>query len=81
LSRRTHPSDRRARALEITAQGADLVERIEPAVERAQRIMLSGLSASEAKEFMRLLEKAVEGCNELSRAPMHSAIGEETIRS
>lgn len=73
LSRRTHPTDRRAHALEITAEGADLIERIEPAVERAQRIMLSGLSASEARQFMRLLEKAVDGCNELSRAPMQTA--------
>ena len=81
VSRRTHPSDRRARVLEITAEGADLLDRIEPAVERAQRIMLSGLSASEAREFMRLLEKAVDGCNELSRAPMQTAVRDETICS
>jgi DNA-binding MarR family transcriptional regulator len=81
LNRRTHPSDRRARALEITADGADLLDRIEPAVLRAQTAMLSGLSASEEKAFMRLLEKAVEGCNELSRAPMQAAVREETIRS
>jgi len=81
LSRRAHPSDRRAHALEITAEGADLLDRIEPAVERAQSVMLSGLSESEAAEFMRLLEKAVEGCNELSRAPMQAAMGGETIRA
>lgn len=73
LTRRPHPSDRRARALEITAEGATWLDRIEPAVERAQRLMLSGLSAEEAADFARLLEKAVEGCNELSRAPMQAA--------
>ncbi|RBP17748.1 MarR family transcriptional regulator [Roseiarcus fermentans] len=80
VSRRAHPSDRRARALEITAEGADLVARIEPAVQRAQRVMLSGLDTGEAAEFMRLLAKAVDGCNDLSRAPM-LAMGEEAARS
>ncbi len=70
LDRRPHPTDRRARALEITPAGDALVAAIEPAVETAQRLMLSGLAADEAQEFMRLLAKAVDGCNALSRAPM-----------
>lgn len=73
LSRRMHPSDRRARALEITAGGAEWLDRVEPAVERAQSVMLSGLDADEAAQFMALLRKAVEGCNALSRAPMQAA--------
>lgn len=80
LVRRVHAQDRRARALEITADGVALLERIEPAVERAQRVMLSALSASEAAQFMRLLEKAVEGGNELSRAPMQTDGREETTQ-
>jgi DNA-binding MarR family transcriptional regulator len=73
LSRRKHPTDRRARVLRIAAEGVELLRRVEPAVERAQRLMLSGLSAREAETFLRLLEKAVEGCNELSRAPLQPA--------
>lgn len=76
LTRRPHPSDRRARALEITAEGAKLLDRIEPAVLRAQHLMLSGLDSGEAATFVRLLEKAVEGCNALSRAPMLAGAGE-----
>jgi DNA-binding MarR family transcriptional regulator len=72
LRRRKHPTDRRARALAITDAGAALLERIEPAVEQAQRAMLSGLTGAEAKTFMRLLEKAVDGCNDLSRAPLQA---------
>jgi len=72
LTRKPHPTDRRARALEITAAGADLLDRVEPAVQRAQELMLSGLSEAEAAEFMRLLRKAVEGCNDLSRAPLQA---------
>lgn len=77
LIRRPHPSDRRARTLEISPEGTALLERIEPAVQEAQRVMLSGLDGDEAAEFLRLLKKAVEGCNDLSRAPMHVAATEE----
>ena len=72
LTRKPHPTDRRARTLEITAAGADLLDRVEPAVQRAQEIMVSGLDAAEAAEFLRLLRKAVEGCNALSRAPLQT---------
>ena len=72
VSRRKHPSDRRARALAITAEGLALLARVEPGVERAQRAMLSGLTAAERREFLRLLEKAVEGANDLSRAPLQA---------
>ncbi len=73
LTRKPHPTDRRARTLEITAAGADLLDRVEPAVQRAQEIMVSGLDAAEAAEFLRLLRKAVEGRNALSRAPLTPA--------
>ncbi len=72
VSRQPHPTDRRARALEITAAGADLLAHVEPAVLRAQVAMLSGLDAAEASDFLRLLAKAVEGCNGLSRAPLQA---------
>ena len=39
-----------------------------PAVEAAQRTMLRGLTAEERREFLRLLGKAIEDLNELSRA-------------
>jgi DNA-binding MarR family transcriptional regulator len=70
LTRREHPTDRRARALEITREGEALLDRIEPAVVEAQRLMLAGLTKTEAREFMRLLEKVVDAGNELSRAPL-----------
>ncbi|HXT09207.1 MAG TPA: MarR family winged helix-turn-helix transcriptional regulator [Roseiarcus sp.] len=72
LTRKTHPTDRRARALEITPAGVEILDRVEPAVVRAQKIMLGGLDESEAVQFLRLLRKAVEGCNELSRAPLQA---------
>ena len=70
LVRRPHPTDRRARALEISAEGSALLDQIEPAVWRAQRLMLGGLDARETESFLALLRKAVESGNELSRAPL-----------
>jgi DNA-binding MarR family transcriptional regulator len=69
LLRKANSRDRRARALQITDQGHQTLRDIEPAVEAAQRIMLRGLTADEADQFMRLLRKAIDAGNELSRAP------------
>lgn len=66
--------DRRAHALQITDEGRRTLEGIEPAVETAQRIMLSGLTGDEAATFMRLLRKAIAAGNELSRAPFRAAL-------
>lgn len=68
--RRASSSDRRAHALELTSSGARTLRAIEPAVLAAQRSMLKGLTAAEAKELQRLLRKAIAAGNELSRAPM-----------
>jgi DNA-binding MarR family transcriptional regulator len=69
LARRESPRDRRARELELTAAGRRTLRGITPAVEAAQRLMLRGLDASEGAELMRLLRKAIDGANDLSRAP------------
>ena len=73
LLREANSADRRARKLRITDQGGRVLDGIEPAVEAAQRIMLRGLTAAEAREFMHLLRKAIAAGNELSRAPMRPA--------
>ncbi|MGY4236329.1 DNA-binding MarR family transcriptional regulator [Bradyrhizobium sp. USDA 4449] len=70
VERRASRRDRRARELEITDEGRRTLRRITPAVESAQQIMLRGLSDKEAEELMRLLQKAIAACNELSRAPL-----------
>src|SRR3954469_949563 len=50
LARNPSSRDRRARELQITDEGRKTLCEIEPAVEAAQRIMLRGLTALEAKE-------------------------------
>ncbi|MGE0566014.1 MAG: MarR family winged helix-turn-helix transcriptional regulator [Pseudolabrys sp.] len=76
--RKTSDRDRRAHALAITDVGRRTLHGIEPAVEAAQRSMLRGLTASEAKELMRLLGKAIAAGNDLSRAPLRATARKQT---
>ncbi len=71
--RQPHRSDRRAHALRITEPGRRTLRGIEPAVMAAQRVMLRGLTATEAATFMKLLRKVTAAGNELSRAPLRAA--------
>ena len=73
MARNESSRDRRARELTITDAGQRTLRSITPAVEAAQRIMLRGLSDQEAKELVRLLQKATAAGNELSRAPLRTA--------
>lgn len=73
VARHASPRDRRAHALQITDAGRRTLRGIEPAVEAAQRTMLRGLTAAEAKQLMQLLHKAIAAGNELSRAPLREA--------
>ena len=68
--RQPSPRDRRAHELQITAAGKKTLRGIEPAVEAAQKSMVRGLNAVESKELMRLLRKAIDAGNALSRAPL-----------
>jgi len=74
LLRQASSRDRRACELQITDEGQQILYGIEPAVAAAQRIMLRGLSAGEADDFLRLLRKAIAAGNELSRAPLREAL-------
>lgn len=73
ITRHESKVDRRARALAITDAGRRTLRTITPAAEAAQQIMLRGLTDREAKELVRLLQKAIAAGNELSRAPLRKA--------
>ena len=73
MARQESSRDRRARELKITEAGRRTLRGITPAVEDAQRSMLRGLTANEAKDLVRLLQKAIAAGNGLSRAPLHGA--------
>lgn len=73
VARHESRRDRRARELKITDAGRRTLRAVTPAVEEAQRVLLRGLTAKDAKELVRLLQRATAAGNELSRAPLRSA--------
>ena len=73
MARHESSRDRRARELTITDAGRRTLRSVTPAVEAAQQILLRGLTEKEAKELVRLLQKAIAAGNELSRAPLRDA--------
>ena len=73
VARAINRRDRRARELRVTDAGNRMLKTIAPAVEETQRVLLSGLSETEAAQFMKLFAKAIAALNELSRAPMRAA--------
>jgi MarR family transcriptional regulator, temperature-dependent positive regulator of motility len=74
VARQESRRDRRARELKITDAGRRALRGMTPAVEAAQEILVRGLSDKEAKELVRLLQKAITAGNELSRAPLREAV-------
>jgi MarR family transcriptional regulator, temperature-dependent positive regulator of motility len=76
VARHESRRDRRARELKITDAGRRTLRGITSAVEAAQKIMLRGLTEKEARELVRLLQKAIAAGNDLSRAPLrHTTTG------
>ncbi|ABQ37642.1 MULTISPECIES: MarR family winged helix-turn-helix transcriptional regulator [Bradyrhizobium] len=74
--RQASARDRRSRELLITDEGRRTLDAITPAVEAAQRLMVRGLSDAEARELVRLMQKAIAAGNELSRAPLREGASE-----
>lgn len=69
LERKTSPEDRRARQLELTEAGVQLLAEAVPAMLGAQDLILGPLSERQRAEFMKLLRLLVDTNNEHSRAP------------
>lgn len=68
--RRTNERDRRAREVSLTEQGEELLAKITPTVRALQADILVGLNPDEQVQFLKLAEKAAQGGNALSRAPL-----------
>jgi DNA-binding MarR family transcriptional regulator len=69
VQRQAAAEDRRVRRLTITPDGAALLERVMPAMQRAQTRILAPLPAAERATFLRLLTTLVTANNAASRAP------------
>ena len=58
--RRAHPTDRRARKVVITAKGRRLLERARRMASEVEDEVLRGLSATERRELLALLRRALD---------------------
>ena len=59
VERRRNPDDRRAYALEVTAEGADWLARATKVVLECEREYLAPLSATERKQLVELLQRVL----------------------
>ncbi|MET0268457.1 MAG: MarR family winged helix-turn-helix transcriptional regulator [Duganella sp.] len=70
LERKVIPTNRRQRALTITAAGEQLLADMIPGAQRLRRRLLAPLTGPEQLQFMELLSKLVQENNDQSRAPI-----------
>ena len=70
LERPCSLGDRRAKLAQITALGIEVVERMHPQMESAQRRLVEPLSEVEYNQLVALMSKVINGNNEASRAPL-----------
>lgn len=59
VSRAVSPRDRRARDVNLTEEGFQVIGKISPVVEQLQKDILSGLTEAEKQQFVMLARKAV----------------------
>ena len=70
ISRQPSATDRRVKQLVLTATGAQLLQDMEPALQKSQQRILAPLSPKKQAQFLNLLMELVDKNNELSRAPI-----------
>ncbi len=69
LQRSQSKHDGRAKIVSLTKAGEALLREVRPAIDAAQRRIMSPLTVAEAATLMQLLDKLAQGNNDLSRAP------------
>lgn len=69
MERRSAAEDRRVRLLFLTPAGEQALSQANPAMLRAQNLILGPLTDRQRTEFMRLLHLLVQENNAMSRAP------------
>ena len=70
IARAQSPRDRRARIVSITQAGIALLRQARPVAMALQGDILTGLDDAERAQLVRLMRKAADSGNDLSRAPM-----------
>lgn len=66
------PGDRRIKLIALTDDGADLLTRVEPAVQRVQQRILGPLALEDRVTMLRLLAQLAKMHNEVTSAPLQA---------
>lgn len=74
ITRTRSQTDRRKQLLNVTAQGRDVVRKIQPMIDRSEQRILAPLSPSDRRKFMEMLTQLVNVNNVYSRAPLDSVL-------
>ena len=74
VTREVSPTDRRARVLMLSADGAKVLDLARPWVERVQEDIVAFLSQEEREAFVVLLSKIAKAGNVRSRAPLRAGV-------
>ena len=69
VKRQVSPEDRRARLLQVTPEGKQLLQELSVSVLSTQERILAPLPEAERQEFLRMLKVLVATNNDASRAP------------
>jgi MarR family transcriptional regulator, temperature-dependent positive regulator of motility len=70
VERSVSPKDRRAKCLQLSSLGQDVLTQAQPHVETAQPKMMAGLTECEQTQLLSLLNKIAISGNAQSRAPL-----------
>ena len=74
ITREMSPTDRRARVLMLSAEGAKVLDLARPWVDRVQEDIVAYLSAEERAAFVAMLSKITTAGNVRSRAPLRAGV-------
>ncbi|HKA80769.1 MAG TPA: MarR family transcriptional regulator [Xanthobacteraceae bacterium] len=74
ITRTRSQTDRRKQLLNATAQGREVVRRIQPMIDRSEQRILAPLSPADQRKFMEMLTQLVNVNNVYSRAPLDSRL-------
>ena len=74
ITRTRSQTDRRKQLLNATAQGREVVSKIQPMIDRSEQRLLAPLNASDRRKFIEMLTQLVNVNNVYSRAPLDNEL-------
>jgi len=81
VARKQSDTDRRRYELAITSEGADIIRKIIPMIDRSEQRILAPLDLEDRRKFLELASRLVHVNNVYSRAPMNLELVESDRKS